>query len=111
MYPKRLVRRILDLGLQLIEPRPSEIFAWGRKEETRKGKKKMERNGKGIHAPSIYGTAVVDYALTIGLAIAVTAWTKIPLVLTTIACMVLSLIAHAMLGIDTRAIRWIRGAA
>jgi hypothetical protein len=83
-------------------PFPKKFFEWERK---------MDRNGKGIHAPSIYGTAAVDYALTIGLAVAVTALTKIPLVLTTIACMVLSLIAHVVFGIDTRAILWIRGAA
>jgi hypothetical protein len=68
-----------------------------------------KNNAKGIHAPSIYGTAIVDYALTIGLAVAITAWTQIPLVITTIACMALSLLAHVLFGIDTRTTRWLRG--
>ena len=70
---------------------------------------KME-NGKGIHGPSIYGTAIFDYALTIVLAVLITAWTRVPLVITTIACMALALAAHAAFGIDTRTMRWLRGA-
>jgi hypothetical protein len=64
--------------------------------------------GEGIHAPSVVDTAVVDYAMTLALAVLVTYTTKVPLVLTTIACMLLSIGAHAALGIDTRTMRWIR---
>ena len=67
-------------------------------------------NGTGVHSVSVYGTAVFDYALTIGLAVLVTAWTSVPLAITTIACLVLSMLAHAAFGVDTRTMRWIRGA-
>jgi hypothetical protein len=66
--------------------------------------------GKGVHAFSIYGTAVVDYALTIALAVMITAWTKVPLVLTTIVCMIAAVVVHAAAGTDTRTMRWIKRA-
>jgi hypothetical protein len=63
---------------------------------------------KGVHALSLYGTALFDYALTIAAAVLATAGTGIPLVLTTISMLVLSLAAHAAFGIDTRTMRWLR---
>jgi hypothetical protein len=63
---------------------------------------------KGVHALSLYGTALFDYALTIAAAVLATASTGVPLVLTTIAMLVLSLAAHAAFGIDTRTMRWLR---
>ena len=64
---------------------------------------------QGVHAPSFLGTAVVDYALTLALAMLATAATGVPVVLTTIAAMVLSLVVHAAVGADTRTMRWIDG--
>ncbi len=64
--------------------------------------------GEGIHAPSFLDTAAVDYTLTLALAVLVTYLTKVPLVLTTIACMLLAIGAHAAFGIDTRTMRWLR---
>ena len=63
---------------------------------------------KGIHAPSVLGTAVFDYALTLALAIFGTAATGVPIVLTTNAAMVLSLVVHAAVDADTRTMRWIK---
>jgi hypothetical protein len=63
---------------------------------------------KGIHAHSFLGTAVVDYVLTLALAMFGTAVTGVPVVLTTIAAMVLSLIVHAAFDADTRTMRWIK---
>ena len=65
---------------------------------------------EGIHRPSLVDTAVVDYALTIALAVVVTRYTKIPLVLTTIACMLLAIGVHAAFRVDTRTMRWLRKA-
>ena len=63
---------------------------------------------RGVHALSLYGTALFDYALTIAAAVLATASTGVPLVLTTVAMMLLSLAAHAAFGVETRTIRWIR---
>lgn len=63
---------------------------------------------KGVHAPSFLGTAVVDYALTLALAMFGTAVTGVPVVLTTIAAMAFSLIVHAAFDADTRTMRWIK---
>lgn len=63
---------------------------------------------KGVHAHTFLGTAIVDYLLTLALAMATTAMTGVPIVLTTIAAMVLSVVVHAVLGVDTRTLRWIK---
>jgi hypothetical protein len=63
---------------------------------------------KGIHTHSFLGTAVVDYVLTLALAMFGTAVTGVPVVLTTIAAMVLSLTVHAAFDADTRTMRWIK---
>jgi hypothetical protein len=64
---------------------------------------------EGIHKLSFLDTAVLDYVLTLALAAVVTRVTRVPLVLTTAACMVLAVAVHAALGIDTRTMRWLRG--
>ncbi len=63
---------------------------------------------KGVHAHTLCGTAIVDYVMTLALAMATTAATGVPVVLTTIAAMVLSVVAHAAFGVDTRTMRWIK---
>ncbi len=64
---------------------------------------------EGIHKCSFLDTAVLDYVLTLALAAVVTRLTGIPLVLTTAACMLVSVAAHAAFGVDTRTMRWLRG--
>jgi hypothetical protein len=63
---------------------------------------------KGIHAHSFLGTAIVDYVLTLALAMLATATTGTPIVLTTAAAMLLSVAIHAALRVDTRTLRWIK---
>ena len=63
---------------------------------------------KGVHAHTFLGTAIVDYVMTLALAMATTALTGIPVVLTTIAAMVLSIVVHAAFRVDTRTLRWIK---
>jgi hypothetical protein len=63
---------------------------------------------KGVHAHTFLGTAIVDYVMTLALALATTAATGVPVVLTTIAAMVLSVVAHAAFRVDTRTMRWIK---
>ena len=63
---------------------------------------------KGVHAHTFLGTAIVDYLMTLALAMATTAATGVPVVLTTIAAMVLSVVAHAAFRVDTRTLRWIK---
>ncbi len=62
----------------------------------------------GTHGPTIVGTSILDYALTIALAIVVTKVTNVPLVLTTSACMMLSVGVHAAFGVDTATVLWIK---
>jgi hypothetical protein len=57
---------------------------------------------------TIVGTTIIDYALTIALAIVVTKVTNVPLVLTTSACMMLSVGVHAAFGVDTPTVLWIK---
>ena len=63
---------------------------------------------KGIHAHSFLGTAIVDYVLTLALAMLATATTGTPIVLTTAAAMLFSVAIHAALRVDTRTLRWIK---
>ena len=57
---------------------------------------------QGVHAPSVAGTAVVDYVRTLVLALGTTKATGVPLPLTTAACMVLGVVVHAAFKVDTR---------
>ena len=63
---------------------------------------------KGVHSHTFLGTAIVDYLMTLALAMATTALTGVPIVLTTIAAMVLSVVVHAAFRVDTRTLRWIK---
>lgn len=57
--------------------------------------------GKGAHKLTFLGTPIVDYSLSIVLAMVITAFSKIPLVLTTIAVFIISIILHTLFGVDT----------
>lgn len=63
---------------------------------------------QGVHAPSVAGTAVVDYVLTLLLALATTKATGVPLPLTTATWMVLGVVVHAAFKVETRTGRWLR---
>jgi hypothetical protein len=64
--------------------------------------------GKGIHKYRFLGTAVMDYVFSILLAILITYLTHIPLVLTTIGILVLGIVLHALFGVETNAIRFLK---
>jgi hypothetical protein len=59
----------------------------------------------GVHATRFLDTALVDYALTIIIAIVTTYFTKIPLVLTTIGWFIIGLICHIIFGVETNTVK------
>jgi len=59
--------------------------------------------GKGVHSYRFMGVAVVDYALTILLAIVVTKLTDIPLVISTIICFAVGILFHTIFCVPTQA--------
>ena len=59
----------------------------------------------GVHATRFLDTALVDYKLTIVLAIVTTYFTKIPLVLTTIGWLIIGLICHILFGVETNTVK------
>jgi hypothetical protein len=64
--------------------------------------------GTGIHKYKLLNTAIVDYILSILLAILIAFLTKIPLVLTTISVFILGILAHILFGIDTDVVRFLK---
>jgi hypothetical protein len=61
----------------------------------------------GFHSVRFLGTALGDYILTILLAIIITWITKIPLVITTIICLVVGVILHMLFGVNTGAVKFL----
>ena len=57
--------------------------------------------GEGAHGFRFLDTAIVDYILTIVLAIITTLATKMPLVLTTVMWFVISILLHLLFGVQT----------
>lgn len=62
---------------------------------------------KGAHSHRFLDTAIVDYILTIILAIIITLLTKIPLVLTTIFSFILGIILHILFGVPTNTTKFL----
>jgi len=62
---------------------------------------------KGVHAYRLINTAVVDYILTILIAITTSYITHIPLVLTTIGWFVGGLILHILFDVQTNTLKWL----
>ena len=56
---------------------------------------------EGVHQYRFLDTAIVDYVLSLFLAMIITKLTKIPLVLTTIGVLILGIISHIIFGIQT----------
>ena len=63
--------------------------------------------GTGVHAYRFLDTAVVDYFVTILLAMILTKVTKIPLVLTTILLFVLGIVLHVLFGVETSTLKYL----
>ena len=63
--------------------------------------------GTGIHSYRFENTAIVDYFVTILLAMLLTKVTKIPLVLTTILLLVLGIVFHMLFGINTGSVKFL----
>lgn len=66
--------------------------------------------GEGVHKIRIPGTdtALVDYVLTLLLAILLSYLTKWPLVLTTILMFIIGIILHTLFGVKTKAVKALR---
>ena len=63
--------------------------------------------GKGVHKYRFLNTALIDYTLTILVAILITYFTDIPLVLTTIGLLVLGIILHYLFGVNTNTLKYL----
>ena len=63
--------------------------------------------GKGVHSYTFLNTAMVDYLLTILLAVITSYFTEIPLVLTTIFWFIMGIVAHALFGVNTNTVRFL----
>jgi len=63
--------------------------------------------GQGIHQYRFLGTAIVDYLGSILIAMIITKFTKIPLVLTTIGVLVLGIILHLLFCLKTGTEIWL----
>jgi hypothetical protein len=62
---------------------------------------------EGVHKYRLLDVALVDYVLTILLAIFLSKLTKIPLVISTIMMFVLGIILHMLFGINTSAVNYL----
>ena len=63
--------------------------------------------GQGVHKYRLFDVALVDYVSTILLAMIVTKFTKIPLVISTILMFVLGIILHVLFCVNTSAVRYL----
>jgi hypothetical protein len=62
----------------------------------------------GVHSYRLLDVAAVDYVLTIILAIVTAYYSKIPLVLSTIGWFIIGMIFHALFGVNTSALKYLR---
>lgn len=62
---------------------------------------------KGVHKYRFLNTALVDYILSIILAIIITYFTNIPLVLTTVIILSLGIILHILFGVPTNTTKYL----
>ena len=62
--------------------------------------------GKGLHRIKFRGTAIVDYILTIIVAILTTLVTGFPLVLSTIIWFIIGILSHILFGINTSVLKY-----
>jgi hypothetical protein len=62
---------------------------------------------EGIHAIRLLDAAAIDYIGTIIGSIIISYFTKIPLVLTTIAMFILGILAHLLFGVETSTVKYL----
>lgn len=62
---------------------------------------------QGLHSYRLLNTAIVDYGLSILLAIIIAYYSNVPLVLTTIGVLILGIIMHTLFGINTGATEYL----
>lgn len=62
----------------------------------------------GLHKYKLLDTAVVDYVLTIVVAIVFSYYTKVPLVLSTILWFVIGIISHMLFGVETTVVKYFK---
>lgn len=67
----------------------------------KKYKNLLGRPGKGVHKYTFSHTAIVDYILALLLAAVIAYITSIPLVLTTIAVLLIGILCHILFGVQT----------
>jgi hypothetical protein len=63
--------------------------------------------GKGVHKYRFLNTAIVDYILTILVALVLGAITGVPIVLTTIFSFILAIALHILFGVETNAVKYL----
>jgi hypothetical protein len=63
--------------------------------------------GTGVHSYRFMGIAAVDTIVTILIAMGITWFFKVPLDLSIIGMLVLSLIIHAVFGVETGALKYL----
>jgi hypothetical protein len=63
--------------------------------------------GKGVHKYRFLNTAIIDYVLTLIVAIVLGAVTGVPLVLTTIFSFVLAIVLHILFGVETNTVKYL----
>lgn len=63
--------------------------------------------GEGVHAYRFMDTAMVDYVGTLLLAVLLTKYTRIPLVLSTILMFIMGIVLHALFCVPTGATRYL----
>lgn len=66
------------------------------------------RPGEGVHKYRFGGVAIVDYLMSIVMALIITHLTDIPFVITTICVFVGAIILHHLFGVKTGTVRYIR---
>ena len=63
--------------------------------------------GTGIHKYRFLGLSAVDFFVTILMAVGITWFFKVPLDLSVIGILVLSLIVHLLFGVETGALKYL----
>ena len=63
--------------------------------------------GKGLHKYTFLHTAMVDYLLSLLLAAVIAYATSIPLVLTTIAILLMGILCHILFGVQTNTLTYL----
>lgn len=63
--------------------------------------------GEGVHSYRLLNTAIVDYGLSILVAMIIAYYSNIPLVLTTILVLFMGIIMHVIFGVNTNTVEYL----